>query len=66
MQPFLQWKTVIISCSECVSVNLGIQHGIPLRRVTFSLSRPLVQYCPLYLIHGTVFERHVIEYKMCV
>ena len=28
MQPFLQWKSVSITCSECVFVAIGIQHAI--------------------------------------
>ena len=65
MQQLLELKNSI-TCSECVSVALGIQHAIRLRRVASSLACPLVQYFPHYFIHGTIFERHVIEYKMCV
>ena len=48
-----------------MSVALVIEHAIRVRHVTLSLACPLVQYFPRYLIRGTNFERHVIEYK-CV
>jgi hypothetical protein len=64
--PCWNGKAVIITCSVCVSVALGIQHAIRMRRVSPSMACPLVQYFPHYLIHGMILERHVTEFKMCV
>jgi hypothetical protein len=40
---FWNGKVVIITCSECVSLALGIKHAIHMRRVWSSMACPLVQ-----------------------
>jgi hypothetical protein len=52
---FCSGKAIYITYSQFVSVALGILHSIRMRYNIF----------PHYLINGTIFERTVIEYKMC-
>ena len=46
-----------ITYSEFVSTALNMQHAMPVR---------LHSIFPHYLIHGTIFEKHVTECKICV
>ena len=44
VQPLLLWKTINITCSECVSVALGIQHAKRSRHVILpSVESPVLQ-----------------------
>ena len=57
-------KSISITYSECVSVNLGIQHTL--------LHAPYCHLCPVrhysifpnYLINDTIFEKNFFEYKI--
>jgi len=54
-------KAVYIIYSQCVSIALGILHAIRMRHIVIQR----YSIFPHYLIKGTIFERTVIEYKMC-
>jgi len=61
-------KSISITYCECVSVALGIQHAMRMRRhIVMLWSAPLHNtFFPHYLINGTIFEKKVTEHKMCV
>jgi hypothetical protein len=55
---------MIITQPECVSVALGIQHVLRMRRIILSsVTRLAVQYFPQYLINGKI-SRKIFEHKM--
>jgi len=57
----MEKQYIYITYSQYVSVALGIQHAIRMRHI--AIQRYII--FPHYLINGTIFERTVIEYKMC-
>ena len=58
--------TVIITCSECVSVAFVIQHAMRMRHI-FICRLPSVQYFSTlsYKLHDFRKKKKVIERKMC-
>jgi len=59
-------KAISITYSECVFVDLSVQHSLLVRRITLSfVACPAVQYFRDYLIKGRIFEKRNIERK-CV
>ena len=64
---FFKYKSVSITCSECVSVALIIQHTLGMYHVI--LSSVNLFYFSTYLIKATIFgggEKNSIEHKMCI
>jgi hypothetical protein len=59
-------EAISIAYSECVFVALGIQQAMRMRPVVLSSGacQPL-QFFPLYLIIGTIFEEKLLNIK-CV
>ena len=66
MQPLLQWK-IIITYSECVSVDLGTQHAMRMRHIV-SVFCLVVQYFSTlsHKRHDFLNKKKVIDYKLCV
>jgi len=54
-------KAIYITYSQCVYVALGIRHAIRMRHIVIQR----YNIFPHYPINGTIFERTVIEYKIC-
>jgi len=48
-----------------VFVTLDIEHAMRMHHLSTAAS-PTLQYFSNYLINGTIFEKKVIEHKMCV
>ena len=66
MRPFLLRKKAIrITCSECVSVALGIQRAMRVRHIVHLWPAPLYNISPHYLINGTIFGEKLPNTK-CV
>jgi hypothetical protein len=54
-----------ISQRLCLFVALSIQNAMRLRQIVIC-GLPRSTIFPHYLIKGTILEKKVIEYKMCV
>jgi hypothetical protein len=60
-------KAIRITYSEFVSIALGIQYAMSMRRVTLSsVTCPALHRISHVISHGTIFGKEVIEHKMCV
>jgi hypothetical protein len=59
------WKAIRVIHSECVFVALGIKRDAH-EPYCLMLGVRLCNIFPHYLMKGTIFEKKVIEHKMCV
>jgi len=60
-------KAISIKYSECVFVDLGIQHALRMRRITLPyVACPNLQYFGDYLINGRIFEKKIMDRKIFV
>ena len=65
MPPPLRWKSNTITYSECVSVALGIQHAMRMRRIVISGLLAIRSFSTLsHKRHD--LRKPVTERKMCV
>ena len=62
-------KAISFTCSDYVSLALGIEHAMRMRRIILSYVACLdvfFFYFPRYLINGRIFNiKKVIEHKAC-
>jgi hypothetical protein len=63
---FCHAEATNITYSECVSVALVIQHAMRMRHVATRVLPRSTVFFPHYLINGTIFEKQIIEHKMCI
>jgi hypothetical protein len=54
-----------ITYSECVSVALGIQHAMRMRHIVICGLPGPTKVFSHYLINRKIFEKKIIEHKMC-
>jgi hypothetical protein len=59
-------KAISITYPDCVSVALGIQHAMRMRRICHLWPARLYHIFQDYLTNGRILEIKVIEDKMCV
>ena len=59
-------KAISITYSERVFVALGTHYAMLMRDIVICGLSGSTRFFSNYLIHGTIFEKKVIEYKICV
>jgi hypothetical protein len=59
---FCRGKAIRITCSECVSLDLGIQHAMRMRNLS-SVACLALHYFSTFLINDTIFEKSVLNIK---
>ena len=61
---------ISVTYSECVSVNLVIQHAKRLHRIVMSVACPAVSFVFFFFaichINGKIFGKELTEHKICV
>jgi hypothetical protein len=63
----LQWKRIIITHSDCATLNLVSRHAMYMRRIILSSVTYLALLYIFTLSHTRYdFQKGVIEYKTCV
>ena len=60
-------KAISIAYSECVYVGLDIHHALRMRRIILpSVTCPVLNILPRYLVNGTIFGEKKLLNMKCV
>jgi len=66
VQPLLQWKAVSVTQPVGAFVVLGIQHAMRVSHFVFCGLSSSANIFPHFFHKSKIFEKKVVEHKMCV